>query len=140
MICLKPFRFRPLVSHDCDPYAIKVVYDHAPIASYRRWCVAKVGRRVRLLALGGYECCAAWGFPSNPILSGPRRTELMILGQAISRLFRALMALAALVAISGPKKVLNSGPTPYNCPHNGCSSHQTHYVPRHKNNRCINSY
>jgi hypothetical protein len=34
----------------------------------------------------------------------------MILGWAMSRLFWAQMALAAQVAISGPKKVFNSGP------------------------------
>ncbi len=77
------------------------------------------------------------------------RLDLMILGRAInihylghwkgralkSRLFWAQMALAALVAISGPKKVSISGPTPYDGPCNGCSSHQNHSVPRHKNNR-----
>ncbi len=41
------------------------------------------------------------------------------------------MALASLVAISGPKKVSISGPTPSNGPHNGSS-------PRHINNRYIN--
>ncbi len=50
------------------------------------------------------------------------------------------MALAALVAISGPKKVSISGPTPYNSPRNGYYPPQNHYVPRHNNNRFINSY
>ena len=57
-----------------------------------------------------------------------------------SRLFWAQMALAALVAISGPKKVLISGTTPYNGPRNEYCPPQNHYVPRHKNNRYINSY
>jgi hypothetical protein len=35
-----------------------------------------------------------------------------------SRLFWAEMVLTALVAISGPKKVSISGPSPYNGPHN----------------------
>jgi hypothetical protein len=34
-----PFRLRSLVSHDHDPYAIKVVYDYTRITSYRRWLV-----------------------------------------------------------------------------------------------------
>ncbi len=49
------------------------------------------------------------------------------------RHFWAQMALAALVAILGPKKVSISGPTPYNGP-------QNHYVPRHENNRYSNNY
>jgi hypothetical protein len=56
------------------------------------------------------------------------------------RLFWAQMTLAALVAISGPKKVSISGPTPYNGPRYGYCLPQKHYVPRHKNNRYINSY
>ncbi len=43
-----------------------------------------------------------------------------------SRLFWVQLALALLVAISGPKKVLISGTTPSNCPRNGCSLHQNH--------------
>jgi hypothetical protein len=50
------------------------------------------------------------------------------------------MALASLAAISGPKKVSISGPTPSNGPRNGYCLHQIHYVPRHINNRDINSY
>jgi hypothetical protein len=60
--------------NNCDPHELKVVYDHTRIASYRHLGVGNVGKRVRLLALEGYECCSAGGFPSNPILSGPRRT------------------------------------------------------------------
>jgi hypothetical protein len=49
-----PFRFRPLVSYDRDPYAC-----------------------IRLLALDGRNAELAGGFPSNPILSGPRRTTVV---------------------------------------------------------------
>jgi hypothetical protein len=45
-------------------------------------------------------------------------------------LMRVQMALASLVAISGPKQSL--------C--NGCCPHRNHYVPHHINNRFINSY
>jgi hypothetical protein len=45
------------------------------------------------------------------------------------------MALAVLVAISRPKEVSISGPSPYNGPRNGYCPPQNHYVPRHKNNR-----
>jgi hypothetical protein len=41
-------------------------------------------------------------------------------------LFGAQMALAALVAISGPKKVSISGPTPSNDPHYGFPPIQIH--------------
>jgi hypothetical protein len=51
-----------------------VVYDHTRIASYLHWCVGKVGRRVRLLALDGRNLGLAGGFPSDPNLSGPRQT------------------------------------------------------------------
>ncbi len=44
MICLKPFRFRPLVSRDRNPYIIKVVYDHTRIASYPHRGVSNVGK------------------------------------------------------------------------------------------------
>ena len=57
-----------------------------------------------------------------------------------SQLFWVRMALAPLVAISGPKKVLNSGPTPSNGPRNGYCPPQNHYVPHHINNRYINSF
>ncbi len=40
----------------------------------------------------------------------------------------------------GPKKSWFSGPTPFNSPRNGSCPHQNHYVPRHINNRYINSY
>ncbi len=43
-ILSEPFRFPPLVSHDRDPYAIKVVYNHTSIASYRRWRVENIER------------------------------------------------------------------------------------------------
>ncbi len=42
------------------------------------------------------------------------------------------MALATFVAISGPN--------PYNGPCNGYCPPQNHFVPRHKNNRYINTY
>jgi hypothetical protein len=54
-------------------------------------------------------------------------------------LFWAQMALAPLVAISGPKKVSISGPTPYNGPRSGYCPPQNHNVPRHKNKRYTNS-
>ncbi len=54
------------------------MYDHSRIASYRRWCVGNVGKRVQLLALDGRNAELAGGFPSNPILSGPRRTVLLV--------------------------------------------------------------
>ncbi len=47
------------------------------------------------------------------------------------------MALATLVAVSGPKKSRFSGPSSSNDPCNGCCSHQNHYVPCHINNRYI---
>jgi hypothetical protein len=45
----------------------------------------------------------------------------------------AQMALASLVALSGPKKVSISGPTPSNGPHNGS-------CPRHINNSYVHLY
>jgi hypothetical protein len=51
------------------------VYDHTRIASYWHWWVGNVGRRVWLLALDGRNAELAGGFPSDPILSGPRQTE-----------------------------------------------------------------
>jgi hypothetical protein len=54
--------------------------------------------------------------------------------------FWAQMALALLDAISGPKKVLISGPTPSNDPRYGYCPHQNHYIPRHINNRYIDAY
>jgi hypothetical protein len=57
--------------------------------------------------------------------------------------FWAQMALTSLFAISGPKKVLISGPTTSNGPRHGYCLHQNYYVPRHINNRYIkniNSY
>jgi hypothetical protein len=51
------------------------------------------------------------------------------------------MALALLVAISEPKKVSISRATPSLAPHlNGSCPPQNNYVPRHINNRYINSY
>jgi hypothetical protein len=47
---------------------------HVYVREFHRPSCNSVGRRVQLLALEGYECCAAGGFPSIPILSGPRRT------------------------------------------------------------------
>jgi hypothetical protein len=43
MICLKPFRFDRLFTHDRDQHEIKVVYDHTRIASYRHLRVGNVG-------------------------------------------------------------------------------------------------
>jgi hypothetical protein len=50
------------------------------------------------------------------------------------------MALASLVAITGPKKVSISGPTLSNGPRNEYCPHQNHNIPRHIHNRYINSY
>jgi hypothetical protein len=58
----------------------------------------------------------------------------------LQKIFWAKMALASLVPISEPKKVLISGPTPSHGPCNEYCPHQNHYVPRHINNMYINSY
>ncbi len=42
------------------------------------WCVENVGKWVRLLALDGRNAELAQGLPSNPILSGPCRTAMII--------------------------------------------------------------
>jgi hypothetical protein len=54
--------------------------------------------------------------------------------------FWAQMALATLVPISGPKKVLISGPTPSNAPRYGLLPHPNPYVPPHINNRYIGNF
>ncbi len=77
--CLNSLGFDRYFSHDRDPYAIQVMYDHTRNASYRHWCLGNVGRRVRLLALDGRNAELAGGFPSDPILSGPHRTDIIIL-------------------------------------------------------------
>jgi hypothetical protein len=41
--------------------------------------VGSVGKRVRLLALDGRNAELAGGLSSNPILSGPRRTDMVLL-------------------------------------------------------------
>ncbi len=76
IICLDPLGFDRLFSYDSDPYAIKVVYDHTHIASYRRWCVGNVEKQYGYWLLTVRNAELAGGFPSNPILSGPRRTIL----------------------------------------------------------------
>ncbi len=53
--------------------------------------------------------------------------------------FWAQMALATLVAISGPKKGKISGPTASNTPRYGLLPHPNPYAPPHINNRYINS-
>jgi hypothetical protein len=53
--------------------------------------------------------------------------------------FLGQMALATLVAISGPKKVSISGPTPSNAPRYGLLPQPNPYVPPHINNRYNNS-
>ncbi len=60
-------------------------------------------------------------------------------GKSITQLFLAQMALASLVAISGPQKVSIFRASPSNGPCNGSCSHQNHYLPRLINNRYINS-
>ncbi len=45
-----------------------------------------------------------------------------------------------LIAISGPKKVLISEPTPSNAPRYGLLPHPNPYVPPHIKNRYINGY
>jgi hypothetical protein len=57
-----------------------------------------------------------------------------------SQFFQAQMALVLLVAISGPKKVLISGPTPSNSPCNLSCPHKNNYVLRHIHNRYISRY
>jgi hypothetical protein len=51
------------------------------------------------------------------------------------------MELASLVAIffPGPKKSQFPGPIPSNVPRNGSCPPQNHYVPRHINNRIVNT-
>jgi hypothetical protein len=71
MICLKPFRFRPLVSHDRNPHEIKVVYDHTRIASYRHLRVGNIGKHVRLLALDGGRIHTSWGLAKVPYSALP---------------------------------------------------------------------
>jgi hypothetical protein len=58
----------------------------------------------------------------------------------LRRFFFGQMALALLVAISGPKKSQCLGPTPSNTPRNGSCLPRNHYVLRHINNRYVNSY
>ncbi len=50
------------------------------------------------------------------------------------------MALASLVAISGPKRVSIFRAHPFQWPSKWIFSHQNHFVPRHLNNRYINNY
>jgi hypothetical protein len=50
------------------------------------------------------------------------------------------MSAAALVAISGPKNVLISGPTPYNGPRNDIARLKNIKYPAIENNRYISSY
>jgi hypothetical protein len=70
----------------------------------------------------------------NPFLRGKRGWALK------SRLFWARMALGTLGAISGPKEVSISGPTPSDAPRYGLLPHPNPYVPPHVNKRYINSY
>ena len=62
------------------------------------------------------------------------------LSRTHSPFFGAKWQLAALVAISGPKKSWFSGPAPSNCPRNVFAPHQNHNNPCHIINRFINSY
>jgi hypothetical protein len=80
------------------------------------------------LILNGFEEC-------NIITRGIGRG-----GPWKSRLFWAQMALASLVPFQGPKKSQFSGPTPSNAPRNDVALLKKNYVPRHKNDRYINSY
>jgi hypothetical protein len=57
------------LSHDRDLHEIKVVYDHTRFASYLHLSVGNVGGEYDYWLLEGNKCSAAWGFPSNPILS-----------------------------------------------------------------------
>jgi hypothetical protein len=89
-ICLNPLGFDRLFTHDCDPHEIKFVYDHTRISSYR---VGNVGGEYGYWLLKGNECCSAGGFPSNPILSGPRRTmKMLALHENVSP-FRKILAI-----------------------------------------------
>jgi hypothetical protein len=58
-------------------YTIKVVCDHTHIASYRRWGVMSIGKRVGLLDHDGRDADLAGGLSSDPILSSLRRTLLI---------------------------------------------------------------
>ncbi len=65
----------PLIAASCT---IKVVYNHTRIASYGRWSARSVGKPVRLLAFDSRSAELPRGLSSNPILSGLRRTELLL--------------------------------------------------------------
>ena len=76
----------------------------------------------------------------NDFIAGNMHYEGHLKGRALNiRLFWGQIALALLEAIKGPKRVLNSGPTPINGPRNAYCPLQNHYVQRHINNRYINS-
>jgi hypothetical protein len=81
------------------------VYDHAPIASNRHWCVGNVGRRVWLLALDGRNAELAGGFPSDPILSGPRQT-VNIMRNSIIFIFNVSVILSRHGVIFNMRKTL----------------------------------
>ena len=71
-ICLNPLGLTRKFSHDRDLHKVKVVYDHARIASYRHLRVGNVEKRVRLLALEGEQMLRCWGFSK---CSAQTRTE-----------------------------------------------------------------
>jgi hypothetical protein len=73
-IRLNPLGFHRLFTHDRDLHEIKIVYDHTHIASYRHLRVGNVGGEYGYWFFLGNECCAAGGFPSNPIQSGSLRS------------------------------------------------------------------
>ncbi len=79
-------------------------------------------------------CYMSLGYAGKPLL-GP----LEGVGPE-SQLFWAQMALALLVANSGPKKVLIFRAHPFHWPLKWIFLHQKHYVLGHISNRFINSY
>jgi hypothetical protein len=76
--------------------------------------------------LGDRNRCVMIDNAPVPVPQPPPTSTLLLLPSN-----RAQMALAKLVPISGPKKVLISGPTPSNAPCYGLLPHPNPYVPPH---------
>jgi hypothetical protein len=95
----------------------------------------------RVEQVRGPDCPAEQGRVSRP-----QHMEYLRLDFKTLRIFSTFlcpeseMALATLVAISGPKKVSISGPTPSNTPRYGLLPHPNPYVPPYIKNRYIKSY
>ncbi len=79
-----------------------------------------------------YGTCCLYGAGRMDLDGGKSFFSGRLRGRALkSRLFWAKIALAALVPISGPKKVSISGPTPSNAPRSGLLPHPNPYVLPH---------